>query len=87
MNYHITMLCGGKSMMLAPSERRSFDLKAAAGLLGESVLRSSDDMLEFMYRDVKITIYPNGSVMFYHFTDADAAKCYAKELSEMIERR
>ncbi len=87
MRYHITMLCGGQSMMLTPSDPPVFGMDRAKEVMGDSVLRSSDDMLEFMFRDVKITIYPNGSIMFYHFTDAEASYAYADEIIGMITER
>ena len=84
MKYHITMLCGGQSMMLSPSERPKFDiLEVSKGLT--DVLRASKDMVEFMYRDVKLTLYPNASIMFYHFTDLEVAYSYADEILVMIK--
>ncbi len=82
--YHTIMLCGGQSMMLNPSVRPVIPMADACGILKDSVLRSSKDMIEFMYKDVKLTIYPNGSIMFYHFTDFDAACTYADEIIGML---
>ena len=82
MKYHMIPLCGGKSMMLSPSERFDIDLMAVSASF-DDVLRVSKDMMEFMFRDVKITLYPNGSVMFYHFTDLDVARSYADEVIGM----
>ena len=66
-------------MMLSPSERFDIDLMAVSASF-DDVLRVSKDMMEFMFRDVKITLYPNGSVMFYHFTDLDTGSSYADEV-------
>ncbi len=82
--YHSITLCGGKSMMLSPTEKLSIPMEDACGILKESVLRSSKDMIEFMYKDIKLTIYPNGSIMFYHFTDFDTACAYADEIIGML---
>ncbi len=71
-------------MMLNPSSKISIPMEDACEILKESVLRSSKDMIEFMYRDVKLTIYPNGSIMFYHFTDFDAACTYADEIFGLL---
>ena len=79
MKYHMIPLCGGKSMMLSPSERLDIDLMAVSASF-DDVLRVSKDMMEFMFREVKMTLYPNGSVMFYHFTDLDVANSYADEV-------
>ncbi len=78
--YHSITLCGGKSMMLSPTEKLSIPMEDACGILKDAVLRSSKDMIEFMYEDVKLTIYANGSIMFYHFTDFDTACAYADEI-------
>ena len=71
-------------MMLSPSERLDIDLMTVSASFVD-VLRVSKDMMEFMFRDVKITLYPNGSVMFYHFTDLDVARSYADEVIGMAE--
>ena len=71
-------------MMLTPSDRPIFDMDKASDVMGDSVLRKSPDMVEFMFRDVKITIYPNGSLMFYHFTDLETAEGYADEITRLI---
>lgn len=84
MRYHITMLCGGESMMLTPSDRPVFDFGSVSGIFGDAVLRANKDMVEFMHRGVKLTLYPNASVMFYHFTDRDTAFEYADEVMGML---
>jgi len=72
-------------MMLTPSVKPVFAMDGARKMLEGSVLRSSDDMIEFMYKAVKMTLYTNGSLMFYHFTDLDKATGYADEIRAMIE--
>ena len=66
-------------MMLTPSEDPKIDLESVSEGF-DGVLRVSKDLMEFMYKDVKLTLYPNGSVMFYHFTDPDEARSYADEV-------
>ena len=85
--YHTIMLCGGQSMMLNPSVRPTISMDDACRILKDSVLRYSKDMIEFMYRDVKITVYPNGSIMFYHFTDFNTACVYADEIIDRLTGR
>ena len=82
--YFTTMLCGGKSMMLTPSVKPVFAMDDAQKVLGDSVLRASEDMIEFMYNDVKLTLYTNGSLMFYHFIDLEKATEYADEIRARI---
>ena len=71
-------------MMLSPSERPKFNMMTVSEELGDKVLRSSKDMVEFMLHDVKLTLYPNGSVMYYHFTDPNVAEAYANEVMAII---
>ena len=66
-------------MMLSPSERQDIDLMSISEKF-DDVIRVSKDMMEFMYRDIKVTLYPNGSVMFYHFTDLEKGRMYADEV-------
>ena len=84
MRYQITMLCGGESMMLTPSERLDFDILEVSKGFGD-VLRATKDMVEFMYNGVKLTLYPNSSIMYYHFTDLEVARTYADEIMAMIK--
>ena len=85
MKYHITMLCGGESMMLTPSEIYRLDLEDAVGKMDDEILRSNKDMVEFMHKGVKLTLYTNGSIMFYHFTDLEVAYAYADEVLEIAK--
>ncbi len=85
MKYHITMLCGGESMMLSPLKRPKFDIMSVSNELGGGVLRASKDMVEFMHDGVKLTLYPNASLLFYHFTDLEIANSYADEIMAILE--
>ena len=71
-------------MMLSPSEIYKMDLEAVAKGLDCEILRSNKDMVEFMYKGIKLTLYPNGSIMFYHFTDFDTACVYADEIIDKL---
>ena len=69
-------------MMLSPSEKIEFDILGVSKEF-EDVLQATKDMVEFMYNDVKLTLYPNSSIMFYHFTDSKVAFTYADEVLEL----
>ena len=84
MKYHVAMLCGGESMMLSPSDGTKIDMTSMAKEFGDSVLRANKDMIEFMFKGIKLTLYPNGRIMFYHFTDLESAKCYADEIMATV---
>lgn len=83
MKFHVTMLCGGKSMMLTPSEAVAVDLTEAEKRVTD-VVKSSSEMLEFMYHDIKVTIYTSGNVFFYHFIDKPKAFEYAEEILKLV---
>ena len=57
--------------MLAPSVAYDIDLIHASEILAQFVLRASEEMVEFMFDGIKLTLYSNGSLMFYHFNDPD----------------
>ena len=42
-------------------------------------------MVEFMHDGVKLTLYPNASLLFYHFTDLEIANSYADEIMAILE--
>ena len=71
-------------MMLTPSEICRLDLENVVERMDDGILRSNKDMVEFMHRGVKLTLYTNGSIMFYHFTDLDVAYSYADEILKTI---
>lgn len=83
MKFHVTMLCGGKSMMLTPSESVTVNLKEAEKKVSD-VVKCSSEMLEFMYHDIKITLYTSGNVFFYHFIDRPKAFEYAEEILRSV---
>ena len=76
-DYRLTVLCGGRSLMLVPRSFMEMDPSERVRELGADVLRSSSEMAEFMYEGVKVTLYPNGGLMFYHLDDPDLAERYA----------
>ena len=84
--YHLTVLCGGKSMMLAPSVAYDIDLIHASDVLAQSVLRASEEMVEFMFDGIKLTLYSNGSLMFYHFNDPDAGYDICDRVLSLVSR-
>ena len=72
-------------MMLSPLKRPKFDIMSVSNELGGGVLRASKDMVEFMHDGVKLTLYPNASLLFYHFTDLEIANSYADEIMAILE--
>ena len=71
-------------MMLAPLTPYDIDLLRSADVLDHCVLRSSEEMLEFMYEDIRITLYRNGNLMFYHYTDIEQGYMIADMVLGML---
>ena len=71
-------------MMLAPLAPYDIDLSRSADVLGLCVLRSSEEMLEFMYEDIRLTLYRNGNLMFYHYTDIEQGYMIADMVLGML---
>lgn len=71
-------------MMLVPSVKYDLDLKAASELLDFTMIRCCDEMIEFLHDDIKLTLYSNGSLMFYHFIDIERGYSIADEVLETI---
>ncbi|MBO5669338.1 MAG: hypothetical protein J6R75_03125 [Candidatus Methanomethylophilaceae archaeon] len=73
-------------MMLAPSVAYDIDLIHASEILVQSVLRASEEMVEFMFDGIKLTLYANGSLMFYHFNDPDAGYDICDRVLPMVTK-
>ena len=41
-------------------------------------------MLKFLWEGIEVTMYRDGSLIFYHFEDQDVAERYAGEIWERI---
>ncbi len=73
-------------MMLAPSVAYDIDLIHASEILVQSVLRASEEMVEFMFDGIKLTLYASGSLMFYHFNDPDAGYDICDRVLPMVTK-
>lgn len=67
-------------MMLAPYARYDLDPRLVSESLDCTVLRATDEMVEFMYMEIKLTLYRNGNLMFYHYTDLEKGYEIADEV-------
>lgn len=82
MRFTVTRLCGGKALMAASRDLLDVDLERAGAFISEegSVKKSDDLMMVADWRDMEITIYPQGKVMFHPLSDRDTAVKYATEI-------
>ncbi len=86
MRFNITRLCGGKALMVAPSEEIELNLLTVPDKLGEefTVSKSDEMMLVVKWKDMEVTIYYQGKIMFFPLTDKDKAIEYATMILKKI---
>lgn len=81
MKFAITRLCGGKALMAASSEAMDIDLERASKILSADgfVKKRNEDglMLILDWKDMEVTLYPQGKVMFYPLAEKELAIEYA----------
>lgn len=88
MKFAVTRLCGGKALMAASNERMDIDLDRASEILskeGFEIDRNEDGMmLVTKWKDMEVTIYPQGKVMFHPLADKDTSVEYAAMILNKI---
>jgi len=80
MRFNITRLCGGKALMASPADRMDIDLDKASEILKDefAIERNEDGMMLIMrWKEMEVTLYPQGKVMFHPLSEKDAAVEYA----------
>lgn len=82
MRFNVTRLCGGKALMVAPASEMEIDLASVPEKLGKDfAVKSSDDMmLVLLWKDMEVTIYSSGKMMFYPLSEKDVALKYASSI-------
>ena len=81
--YAVVRLCGGMSIMLTPSCSVAILLDSAEETFG-AIERAGDEFVKIKWKDVLITLYRNGSMLFYHLSDRRQAETYATEVLERL---
>ena len=88
MKFTITRLCGGKALMASPAETMDIDLDKAAEILSEDGFTKKRNeeglMLILDWKDMEVTLYPQGKVMFYPLSEKDLAIEYATMILEKV---
>ena len=88
MKFSVTRLCGGKALMAASSEMMDIDLDRAADILsadGFTKKKNEDGlMLVLEWKDMEVTLYPRGKVMFFPLAEKDLAIEYATMIIEKV---
>jgi len=88
MKFAVTRLCGGKALMAASSDAMDIDMEKASKILTEDgfTLKKNEDglMLILEWKDMEVTLYPQGKVMFHPLADRDLAVEYAAMILEKV---
>ena len=88
MKFAVTRLCGGKALMAASSDAVDIDMEKASKILTEdgfTLKKNEDDlMLILEWKDMEVTLYPQGKVMFHPLADKDLAVEYATMILEKV---
>jgi len=80
MRFTVTRLCGGKALMASPSDSYDLDLDKAADILKDEctiVKNEGGMMLVMSWKEMELTLYPQGKMMFHPLSDKDLAIEYA----------
>ena len=77
--YGVVRMCEGKSLMLTPADVLDMDMDLVEEM-HPLLSRFENDFVKIDWRGVPVTIYSNGSMLFYHLTDKDIAERYAIEI-------
>ena len=79
LKYGIVRMCEGKSLMLTPTEKICINMDRVENILS-ATSRFEDEFVKIDWNDTPVTIYSNGSMLFYHLTDKDVAESYATKI-------
>ena len=88
MKFSVTRLCGGKALMAASTEMMDIDLDRAAETLsadGFTKKKNEDGlMLILEWKDMEVTLYPQGKVMYHPLSEKELAIEYATMILEKV---
>ncbi len=82
MRFAMIRLCGGASAMLTPDRKIAIDL-GKCNAIGD-IIASNAEYIQFMWKGVRVTLYSNGSILFYHFIDEEKSRGYASDILRTI---
>lgn len=88
MRYTITRLCGGEAIMLIPRDSQlDLDLDTLADALSDNgfEVRNETMMIVMNWKQMEVTIYEAGKIMFHPLKDSTAAIEYANEIMHLIK--
>ena len=88
MKFTVTRLCGGKALMASPAEMLDIDLNTVEEKLSEDgfTKKKNEDglMLILDWKEMEVTLYPQGKIMFYPLAEKDLAIEYATKILEKV---
>ena len=83
MRFNVTRLCGGKALMASPSEMMDIDLDKASEILKDEMTVVKNEggmMLILSWKDMEVTLYPQGKIMFHPLSDKDLSIEYSTHI-------
>ncbi len=89
MRFNITRLCGGKALMASPSVMFDLDLDEATNVLRDEFKIKKNDgglMLIMGWKEMEVTLYPQGKIMFHPLSDKDQAIEYATYILNRLSK-
>ena len=88
MKFTVTRLCGGKALMASPAEMLDIDLNTVEEKLsGDGFTKKKNEdglMLILDWKEMEVTLYPQGKIMFYPLAEKDLAIEYATKILEKV---
>ena len=85
MKFSIARLCGGKALMAVSADIMDIDMEAAAKKIesgGLKINTKDDQMIVYIWKDMEVTLYKPGKVMFFPLSDKATCIRYATEILE-----
>lgn len=88
MNFSVIRMCGGKALIASSSEQLNIDLNHASNILAHEGFKINKNdaglMLIMNWKEMEITLYPQGKVMFFPLTEKEMAIEYASMIINKV---
>lgn len=79
LNFTVKRLCGGVDILLTPERKIPIDTERVHELM-KSDYGKNRNFVNFDWRDYSVTVYPAGSILFFHQNNKGSAIALAREL-------
>lgn len=79
LNFTVKRLCGGIDILLTPERKIPIDTERVHELM-KSDYGKNKNFVNFDWRDYSVTVYPAGSILFFHQNNKGSEIALAREL-------